>query len=77
MNNKDRYRFTKVENIEEIKEVSEEVALYVGECIKKSIEFNKNKQEQLREIENSKRLLSSILDRIKKLDVDYLDKKAI
>lgn len=77
METKDKYRYTPIEDIDELKEETEEIILYVSESIDKSEEFFENKQNQLEILENAKELVKSISFKISKLDSVYLEKKAL
>lgn len=77
MESKDKYRYTPIEDVEDLKEMSEEIILTVSESINKSEEFFQNKQHQMEILEHAKELIKAITFKIDKLDSVYLDKKAL
>ena len=76
MVNKNNYRFIKLENTSFIKDISRDINTQINESINKSKLFQDNKKEELRKIENTKKLINKLLTKIKKLD-SLLDKKAL
>ena len=66
---KDKYKYIKLDNPSRIKQVVEAGDLYLGECIKKSKVYNDIKKEQMKTIDDSAKLIASVANQLKKLDV--------